>query len=132
MVHMRKNYSFIVDLADMLAEEITETFKYSPDLKKHKFYKDLVELSNLQKKLSDMNESFSMLSLEQLAYVSNYLLSKFEFHRIGVMESIINVEHPKYTLLCIYIGCLIVYRMNELTQHKADYLVAMVSGEVVH
>lgn len=73
-----------------------------------------------------------MLSLEQLAYASNYLLSKFEFHRIGVMESIINVEHPKYSLLCIYIGCFIVYRMNELTQHKADYLVAMVSGEVVH
>lgn len=49
MVHMRKNYSFIVDLADMLAEEITETFKYSPDL---------IELSNLQKKLSNMNERF--------------------------------------------------------------------------
>lgn len=129
---MRKNYSFIVDLADMLAEEIAQTFKYSPDLKKHKFYTDLVELSDLQKKLSDIKESFSMLSLEQLAYVSNYLLSKFEFPNIGTQVSIINKEHPKYTLLCVYIGCLIVYRMNNLTQHPADYLVAMVSGEMIH
>ena len=129
---MKKNYSFIVDLADLLAQEITEIFKYSPNLKNEQFYLDLIELSSIQKKLSSMNQGFSSLSLEQLAYVSNYLLSKFEFPRLGTMVNILNEEHPKYTLLCIFIGCLIVYRINNIAENPADFLYAMLPRESIH
>lgn len=129
---MKNQRSFLFDLADLLAKEITGIFKYNPELKNEQFYLDLTRLAALQKTISKNNQKVDELFITQVTYVSQYLLSKFQFPCLGTRINIINTEHPKYSVLCTFIGCLLIYHINKYTGTADEFIYALLPEYTIH